>query len=330
MNRKTRHRLWRISALLLASGAVHVSGCGKKEADKSAQATVVDDTPPPPPPPEKIEVATLVQQLKADKRVQFPEAVAPTDEWAARAVIQFADGLARGDAEMLRPMMDANAREILEMLEASGQWEDATKRIEAVRVVELRPAAIDLTVRRSSSDRLATMSNLTADQFIAFAEAQAKARGADFGDAEREVIRQRWDSPEFKAGLKDAADQIKAMENADPRFAAAMAELQKSNEPTPPADDSGDGSNRGYALRLAIQEPGRSYVSDWYLKDTGGVVVFLVNPDSPSGTRPRATDWESAGAPLPPPEEEAPAESPPAEASPSEPDAGGATKRRGG
>jgi hypothetical protein len=87
--------------------------------------------------------------------VQFPEASAPTDESLARAVINFADALAKGDADKLRPMLDPVGKQVLDQLTASGDWDESTgKSIEAVRVSKLSgsdPASLRLAIQEPGS-----------------------------------------------------------------------------------------------------------------------------------------------------------------------------------
>ncbi|MFA6044476.1 MAG: hypothetical protein WC718_05790, partial [Phycisphaerales bacterium] len=75
--------------------------------------------------------------MGVDKRVQYAQAAAPVDESLARAVINFADSLAKGDAGKIGPMLDASAKGVLDSLSASGEWDESTSKIEAVRVVGL-------------------------------------------------------------------------------------------------------------------------------------------------------------------------------------------------
>lgn len=95
--------------------------------------------PPPrkvePPPPEKVPVAALVQTMKLDARVQFPDSAAPTNEEFARAVATFADALARGDAAKFSSMLDPGGKDVLDRLQKAGLWASSTgKVIEAVRI----------------------------------------------------------------------------------------------------------------------------------------------------------------------------------------------------
>src|ERR1043165_4813561 len=120
----TRFKSVFVRSILLAplgAGALF-AGCEKK----------APPPPPPPPPaprpkpPEPVAVDVLLQSMKADARVQFPAASAPTDEGMARAVITFADAFARGDADKLRPLLDPIGKQVLDQLTASGEWDDST------------------------------------------------------------------------------------------------------------------------------------------------------------------------------------------------------------
>lgn len=125
-NRAERLILMLTASALLAPG---LAGCGKKKAPP----------PPPPPPPPRAAAPepVRVEGLAGDPRVQFPQAMAPTDESLARAVASFATALAKGDDAALGAMLDAPAKGLLAMQVRSGEWKAATAKIEAVRVVKL-------------------------------------------------------------------------------------------------------------------------------------------------------------------------------------------------
>lgn len=75
--------------------------------------------------------------MKVDARVTYPQAHAPVDESLARAVIELADAIARGDDKKFRAMVTPDQQTILDGLVSSGEWADSTKKIEAVRVVSM-------------------------------------------------------------------------------------------------------------------------------------------------------------------------------------------------
>ncbi len=79
----------------------------------------------------------IVDSMKPDARVSYPQAHAPVDESLARAIVALADAFAKGDSDKLRPMLDASAQTLLDGLVASGEWPGETTRIEEVRVVKL-------------------------------------------------------------------------------------------------------------------------------------------------------------------------------------------------
>lgn len=111
-----------------------VSGCEKKKPPPPP--------PPPPPPaveaPKPVDVNGIMQVMHPDARVQFPEQFAPLSQGVAEAVIAFADAFAKADAEALREMLDESGRQVLSTLLATGRWDEASERIEAVRVVHLK------------------------------------------------------------------------------------------------------------------------------------------------------------------------------------------------
>ncbi len=99
--------------------------------------------PPPPPPPPRIEqpkpldAGSVLQSMDVDARVEFAEDASPVSRDLAQAAIKLADAIARGDDEALRAMLDRTDHGALDRLIASGQWYDATGKLEAVRIVSI-------------------------------------------------------------------------------------------------------------------------------------------------------------------------------------------------
>lgn len=117
-------------ALTLAAGAVF-SGAGCEEKKEVAKAP---PPPPPPPPPEPVDIASVLRNVGADKRVQFPQDHAPVNAGLADAIVKFASSLAKGDAQTFGSMLEASSRQTLDQLTGSGEWDEAVEKIEAVRV----------------------------------------------------------------------------------------------------------------------------------------------------------------------------------------------------
>src|SRR3954469_9213249 len=117
---------------LLSVSLVAAPGCAKKKKKPPPP-------PPPPPvveaPPEKIDVAALMQELHPDARVQFPQDAAPVSRELATGAIRLADALAKGDPAALEKMLAPRDRGILQDLRETGQFDEAAKKIEAVRIV---------------------------------------------------------------------------------------------------------------------------------------------------------------------------------------------------
>lgn len=161
-------------------------GCKEKEEKK-----VEAPPPPPPPPPQPVEVDALMQSMKADARIQFPQAKAPTDENLARAVIDFASALAKGDAPAMQGMLDAGGKTVLEQLRASGGWDEAVEKIQAVRVVQLAGSEaggmLSLAVQEPGSAYVLNWKIAGADGKFIFgglpASSQVLARASDWDTA---------------------------------------------------------------------------------------------------------------------------------------------------
>lgn len=192
------------------------------------------EPPPPPPapppaprprPPEPVAVSTLLQTMKADARVQFPDANAPTDEGLARAIIGFADAFAKGNADKLRPMLDPLGKQVLDQLTSSGQWDESTgKAIEAVRVSKLSgsdPASLCLAIQEPGTAYALAWTVRSADGAYVFAGAPIPnitfPRASDFDNASLTSTGPKApstaDTPEGKAG-KPAEGEAPAPEES--------------------------------------------------------------------------------------------------------------------
>lgn len=116
--------------LLLPALGLAAAGCEEKKA------------PPPPPPPQAVTRAPEPLQIESiiqDKRVQFPQSIAPSDEALARSVVSFATALAKGDSAAMSQLLDAPGKTLLDMQVKSGEWQQATSGLAVVRVVRIDP-----------------------------------------------------------------------------------------------------------------------------------------------------------------------------------------------
>jgi hypothetical protein len=127
------------TALSVCGSALVVTAMPALMACEKKKEAPPPPPPPPPPPksPEPIDIKLVLQSAKPDARVNFGQAYAPTDESLARAVIAFADALAKGDAAKFGAMLAPEAKSDLDSLTGTGGWEEGTTKIEAVRVVRL-------------------------------------------------------------------------------------------------------------------------------------------------------------------------------------------------
>lgn len=120
--------------LAAASLALNATGCQKK---KKPPPPPPPPKPKAPPPPEPVDVNGVLQSMKPDARVQFPQDVAPVDRSLAEAVITLSNDIAKGDAQALKGILTEPAQNVLDELVSTGGWADGTKPIEQVRVVAL-------------------------------------------------------------------------------------------------------------------------------------------------------------------------------------------------
>ncbi|MEE8155283.1 MAG: hypothetical protein V3T53_10065 [Phycisphaerales bacterium] len=108
-------------------------GCGSDEAEPAAIVARVY-TPPPPPPPKLTPISELMAQLGIDERIRLPEDKAPDNDAARRAVLEFFDAFARGDAQVVASMVSTADRMELDALVDSGAWDETTNQITRIEV----------------------------------------------------------------------------------------------------------------------------------------------------------------------------------------------------
>lgn len=129
-----RNSLATAGALLAGAAIVVASGCGGSSPPPSP-VVVRDPAPPPPPPKPKVTpIAELMTRLNIDPRVNLPEEKAPATDAQRKAVLEFFDGFARGDATAVRSMLSALDQRELDELVADGVWERTAKQISKIDV----------------------------------------------------------------------------------------------------------------------------------------------------------------------------------------------------
>lgn len=306
-----------------------MSGC-KKEAPPAPPPpppVVVNDAPPPPPP---VDMKAIRQQVKADKRVQVSDNVSTTKEPLAKAVIQFADALAKGDKAKFGAMLDPASKRILDSLVEDGKWEEETKKIEVVRVVSLRPGGDigpSATGMNGSKAELREKLKTLLDGFNARPEIREQIKAINGGE----------DMPTepdaFVAWMKEKVQQAKdSGQPLPPRLESVQVLLDAwDNAPdaAAPSAPSGEESDVPHSLVIAIQEPGGvAYAGGWVAVPLGGKWVFKASPSPMPGGKSRALDFDNADeAPPPPPETPEKTDDKPAE---SEGGGGGGDGGKGG
>jgi hypothetical protein len=93
--------------------------------------------------PDPVQIGPILQSIKPDARVEFPQERAPVDESFAKAIIALADAFAKGDESKMQGLLAGSSRSSLDQLVNSGEWEESTKRLEAVRVIFLNETPAD-------------------------------------------------------------------------------------------------------------------------------------------------------------------------------------------
>lgn len=305
-----------IGASLGLSLALLMTGCPKPPPPPPQPAPV---QPPPPPPPVSLE--SLGQDMQADARVTFTQGleVQADEEALGRAVVSLADAIAKGDADKLDKMLTAKAKPLLAELKATDQWSDATKKIESVRVVELRKdvtflglgdAARSANSMPGLSDLNSVMQNLPPETMAKVAQRLM----ASLGDLVKDAPKDPPSDPQQRADLvkqsvKNWLDrvltavresgevpeaQLEAVEKAfaSPEFETKLEAIAAAAgaASTPAAGGSSIG------VLIAIQDPKGAYLTGWQVLQVGDTYTFANAPSSPE-SRPRADAFDGIGLP---------------------------------
>ena len=119
-----------VASLVLGAALI---GC---ESEAIQVQTVAPPPPPPsaPPKPKATPIDQLMAELGIDERINLPESKAPQTDPQRRAVLEFFDAFARGDATSLRPMLSRLDQMELEELVASDDWSTAVTDISMIDV----------------------------------------------------------------------------------------------------------------------------------------------------------------------------------------------------
>jgi hypothetical protein len=282
MTRNRKHLSTATTAVLvlLSAGLVLTPGCSKPPPPPPK----VEEAPPPPPPPKEVALDTIGQELKADPRIQYADGVVVTEDRMelGRAVVKLADALAKGDDKALEPLLTRRAQGVLSELKNSGAWEDATKKIEGVRVIAIRDN-VNLSgvgqVKVSGSELITAakgfLATLPADQRSNLeAQLDSLANSSDPVQALKDMIEQQIGNLQAAGVDQSVIDQIKA----------GISEMS-----------GGDASvNTGTAVLLAVQEANNAYLLAWGAEQNGDGWIFNNAPSSPQ-SRARAAMFDGIG-----------------------------------
>lgn len=264
-----------VAGLAFACGSSMVlTGCSKPPPPP-----VVPPPPPPPPaPPADLKLDTVAQEMKADARVQFASSVTLSEEQLglAKAIIQLSDALARGDDKAMKPLLTRKGQAVLDELIGSGGWVEATKKIEAVRVVLVREGV--------------DVSGVSKAPRVAGIEEQLKS----LPEEAREMVRQQLATltpDQLDATFETMSSHLKAAGISDDDL-TKMKDAMQDNMEAMQAAKASHGSALG--VLVAVQDPQGAYLLGWAAEQAGEQWVFSNAPAMPE-VRPRASLFDGIG-----------------------------------
>jgi hypothetical protein len=291
MSRKSR-RILNIAGVALT--ALMLVGC-----KKPPPPPLPPPPPPPPPPPAMISLDTIAQNEKADARVTFSSDLKVTEDKTelGKAVVHLADAFARGDAKALKPLLTQPARVLLDQLVTDGGWEEATKPIEAVRVVFMQDGVdvngIGSAGALGSEINVKIMSKVTEilkgippEQLATMQKALTSAMaGLDPNALASDPSK----LADIQSKLTDAAKQA----GMSDEIVGKLADLQKEIAGDAPAAGGPSGGST-LGILMAIQDPQGAYVLGWAAEKIGDAWMFS-NTSATRETRARAAMWDGVG-----------------------------------
>lgn len=307
----------RIALVTVAAAGAALTAC-KKEEPPPPPAPV--QAPPPPPPTVRFD--DLTQEMHADPRVQFAGDLAELPEDQAdmgRAVVRLADSLAKGNAEEMRSLLTRRAQDILDSLEQNEGWQDATSKIEAVRVVYVGPAPASVSAAMSMmADPSAMMGGAMAKimpKVMEFNTALTEAIQSLPAEAQQSVNQKMMDAMTGGAFTpKPGADPASTIAGIKSQFETLIKDMEAAGAPADTvatlrtkmeelvnssADAGMDTANAAMGsdktgVLLAVQDPAGSYLLGWTIEQSFDKWVFTNAPSS-ADSRARASAWDGIG-----------------------------------
>ena len=121
---------------VIAFAMIGLGGCGAEEEPapvvkkQPKPAPVVEYTPEP----TVTSVADLMAEFQIDPRISLPEDQAPDNDADRIAVLRFFDGFAKGDAGQLSGLLSGPDAALLQRMDESGSFQEATQGIMAINI----------------------------------------------------------------------------------------------------------------------------------------------------------------------------------------------------
>lgn len=131
-----------VATILGLSSVLCVGMTGCKEKKKPAPPPVTNRNDAPPPPPPTFNVQTVAQSIGADNRVKIAGEQEVLDESFAKASIELADAIARGNDSGLRSLLQRPDGSTLDQLIDTDDWYAETGKIEQVRVIMVNEGGV--------------------------------------------------------------------------------------------------------------------------------------------------------------------------------------------
>lgn len=279
---RTREMLLVGAAGVVALGLSLSGGCKKPPSPPP---------PPPPPPPPVVILDDVAKEMpNLDPRVSWKSDIQVTDRAFIVSALTLADAFARGDAAKAKSLMDAQGQGVVDELVNSAQWDDASKTVEAVRIVFAAPPG-----EMSDLERDRAIEALTAqvEKDVARIFEIALQGGQTFESAQRLADAAKARLQSQLADIKSGQQRGLGIDNPlDTIFFTNQIEAEGPKDRL--EDIKGIGEKPAFVMLMAVQTPTGADLLGWTVKRAGDGFVYRAASTLPFSYS-RASDWDSTG-----------------------------------
>ncbi len=236
----------------------------------------------------------------------FAEGATTNKEALAKAIIDLADAIARGDDKKFAGLIGPEEKTLLRSLTSSGDWKEETSRIEGVRILNIREggdvaASVAIAADSGADSSLVSLLKVQLKMMPPEAKAElAKSLGHEPTEADTDKLIEM--ARNQLATLREGGT-LPGMENISPemmkmatehleKMITAYDESVAAKKAAAPADAASADSDTKFTVVFAVQEPGSAFAQSWVAVPLGEKWVFKASSGQLPASRVRASEFD--------------------------------------